>query len=416
VDPRRDETIALFRFGVIGSLVSGELPHGQQRLLLQQLSRRRYTIPGSQRTHVGAGTIRHWLRAYRRGGFDALKPTPRHDRGSTRRLSPELAGLLVRMKQDHPRMSVKTICRLLLEQGRITPNQIAPATAYRYLARHLPRRPASPTGKEQRRFVHRYPNDCWQADVMYGPAIPDNASARTRNTFLLAFLDDASRLIVAAQFFFSDSAANVKDLFRRALLTYGLPAKLYLDNGPSFRCQDLHVACAAIGCALIYTTPYYPEGKGKIERFFRTVRSSFLSGLGSVTSLGELNLAFDAWLQNLYNRAAHEGLDGATPLDTFLRNAEGRIRYLPAHLDPAGLFCLKASRRVAKNATFTINKRLYQTEEHLIGQTVSLSYDRHDPSGAVNVYYDNRFVHTSYPVDLNANAVAKRRPLHTPSP
>jgi len=412
MDQRQREAIALFRFGVIGPLISGELSHGEQRRVIRELASRRYTIPGSRRTHIGAGTIREWLRAYRRRGFEGLKPQGRADRGSVRRLRPELAARLVELKQAQPRISVKTMFRMLLADGAMRPAEIGVATAYRYLARHCPRPQGSPTGKQQRRFVHRYPNDCWQADTMYGPSIDQPGSPRPKRTFLIAFIDDASRLIVGGEFFFSDTAANVKDLLRRALTTYGLPAKLYLDNGPAFRCDELELACAAIGCALIHTTPYYPEGKGKIERFFRTVRSSFLPCLRSVGCLAELNLAFDAWLQNLYNRATHEGLAGATPLDTFLRNAESRIRYLPAHLDPAELFYLSASRRVDKNATFNLDKLLYQTEEQLIGSTVSLRYDRHEPSRAVKVYHEGRFVHTSYPVDFGANAHAKRRPLN----
>ncbi len=416
MEEKAREAIALFRFGVIGSLISGELPHGEQRRQIRELARRRYHIPNSGRTHIGAGAIHEWLRAYRKEGLDGLKPKTRRDQGSVRRLRAELAAKLVEMKSAHPRISVKTMFRQLLAQGAMTPNEIGAATAYRYLARHLPTRPPSTTGNAQRRFAHRYPNDCWQADTMYGPSIAETDAAKPRKTFLIAFIDDATRLIVAAEFFFSDVAANVKDVFRHALLTYGLPAKLYLDNGPSFRCEDLSVACAAIGTALIHTTPYYPEGKGKIERFFRTVRSSFLTCLGSPQSLAELNHAFDSWLQNLYNRAPHDGLSGATPLDTFLRNAEGRIRYLPARLDPADLFCLKASRRIAKNATFTINKLLYQTEEHLIGKTVSLVYDRDNPSRAVKVFHENRFVHQSFPVDLHGNALAKRPPVRPTKP
>lgn len=411
MDEKMREAIAMFRYGVIGSLISGELLHGEQRKRIRELSRRRYTIPGSNRTHIGPGTIREWLRAFRAGRFEALKPKGRNDRGNSRRMRPELAEELLRLKIDHPRMAVKSMFRELFARDRMTPNEVAPATVYRYFARNLPRHLPSKTGNEQRRFAHRYPNDCWQGDVMHGHSIDDPAFPKPHKTFLVAFIDDASRLIVGAEFFFSEISANVKDIFRNALLTYGIPARLYLDNGTNFRCDEMKIACATVGCALIHTTPYYPEGKGKIERFFRTVRSCFLPCLKKVSSLIELNQAFDAWLQNLYNRAPHRALDGDTPLDTFLRNAENRIRYLPAHIDPAHIFCVKISRRVAKNATFTIEKILYQTQEHLIGERIVLLYDRHDPRQKVRVYHEDQYVHTTWPVDMNANALARRRPL-----
>jgi hypothetical protein len=229
--------------------------------------------------------------------------------------------------------------------------------------------------------------------------------------YLIAFLDDATRLIVAAQFFFSECAANIKSLLRHAILTYGIPGKLYLDNGKNFCSHDVAIACATMQTALIHTTPYYPEGKGKIERFFGTVRSGFLSALPRVTTLDDLNAAFRSWLHNEYNHAPHSSLNGDTPLDTFLRNAENRIRRLPPHIDPAEIFCIKESRLVAKDGTFRINNILYEAQEHLIGHKVDVLFDKDDPTHGVKVYEGNVFIHKAQPIDYTANAKAKRKPL-----
>jgi len=411
MDEKLREQVALFKFSVIGTLISGELAHGELSKSIRELSQRRYEIPNSGRTHIGAGTIRDWLAAYRKGGYEALKPKNRSDAGKARVIRPELAERLVSLKKDHPKMGVNTMFRELGRENFMQPHEVSPASVYRLFMRSDLKPHESKTGKEQRRFVHRFPNDCWQSDVMHGDYIKDGPDSRARKTYLIAFLDDASRLIVGAQFFFSEATVNIKTVLREAVLTYGVPSRLYLDNGRNFCADDLRIACAAMRTALIHTTPYYPEGKGKIERFFRTVRSSFLPCLKIITSLKDLNHCFELWLQNDYNRAPHEGIAGDTPMNTFLRNADSHIRRLPPHVDPAELFTRKESRRVAKDGTFRVNNLLYQTEEHLIGKRIEILFDVDDPTRKVKVYHADTFVHATYPIDFNANAVAKRKEI-----
>lgn len=411
MDEQNRERVALFRHSVLGALISGELMHGELKRHIRDLSRRMYTIPFSRKTHIGAGTIRQWLAAWRKGGFEALKPGKRSTCGKQRSLRQELAEHILALKRRHPRIAVGTIFNCLVKENKMTPNEVSAATAYRYLARHLSTPAATKTGNRQQRFNHRFPNDCWQGDVMHGPYIKDPSGPRARKSYLIAFIDDASRLITGAEFFFSEATMNVKTVLRRAVLTYGVPGKLYLDNGRNFSADDIRLACAAMHCALIHTTPYYPEGKGKIERFFRTVQSMFLPCLRTVNSLVELNACLDAWLQNGYNRRPHDGLDGQTPLDVFLRNAESRIRRLPARIDPVDLFCVKENRHVAKDGTFRVNNVLYETQEHLIGRSITVVYDRDEPTKKVKVYDTDTFVHEALPIDFIANSRSKRKPL-----
>jgi transposase InsO family protein len=414
MDEKQREGLALFRHSVIGSLISGELCHGDLKRRVRELSGQRYSIPFSHRTHIGQGTIMEWLSVYRTSGFDALKPRKRSSAGKHPSMRKELAEELVAIKKRQPKIAVLTMFRMLREQSKMKHNEVSAATAYRYLAHAgLMQRLSTKTGNEQRRFSHQFPNDCWQGDVMHGPYIKDaiTAGAPARKTYLAAFIDDASRLIVGAQFFFSEATVNIKTVLRNAVMTYGVPRKLYLDNGKNFCADDIRIACASMKCALIHTTPYYPEGKGKIERFFRTVRSMFLPCLRRVNSLQELNQCFDAWLQNEYNRRPHDGIGGAQPLNTYLRSADSRIRSLPAHVDPVDLFCLKETRLVAKDGTFRINNILYETQEHLIGRSVTIHYDRDEPTHKVKVFDGDVFAHEALPIDFLANAKAKRRPL-----
>ena len=406
------EQIALFRFGVIGSLISGELAHGELKPRIRELSSRRYTIPFSHKTTIGFGTIEEWLHNYRKKGMHGLMPAVRADKGTVRTIRPELKEAIITLKKEEPRRSVRSILNHLVKTNQMKPDEISKTTTYRILGLSLPKQAPSITGNEQKRFVHQHPNQCWQGDVMHGPYLKDGKYGKKRKTYLIAFIDDASRLIVGSQFFFAETTANIKTVLRDAVLTYGVPAKLYLDNGRNFRADDIRIACAKMSTALIHTTPYYPQGKGKIERWFKTVRTAFLPWLKAVETLNELNLCFDAWLQENYNRAPHSALENATPLDTFLRGIEGRMRRLPDHIDDAELFCRKETRIVAPNGTFRINNMLYDAEEQLIGKKITVLFDPDNPTHIVKVYDGQCFIHSATPIDYIANANYKRKNLH----
>jgi putative transposase len=411
MDEKLREKIALFRYSVIGPLASAELMHGELKRRIRELSTGSYIIPNSRRKTVRPGTIAQWLHWYRKNGIEGLKPKSRSDHGAIRGIGADIGKAIIEKRTECPRMPLRIVLRKLQVEKDLPTLQIPLSSAYRYVRFHLPKRPVPTTGREQKRFSHRYPNDCWQGDTMHGMYIRDEQDGRSRKTYLIAFIDDATRLITGARFFFSETVQHVKEVIREAVLTYGVPAKLYLDNGRNFCAEDIEIACAAMRCALIHTTAYYPEGKGKIERFFRTVRDSFITGLSAVHSLTDLNEAFDAWLQHEYNRRPHGGIEGAIPLDTFLKNAENRLRRLPASIDPAELFCRKESRQVAKDATFRINNALYETEEHLIGRKINVLFDKDDPLNKVKVFDGPLFIHTVKPIDYIANSQARRREI-----
>lgn len=408
------EQIALFRYGVIGPLISGELVHGERNTMIRELASRRYNIPNSTRTTIAFGTIEEWLYKYRNFGFESLKPSIRNDKGRIRHMRPQLKKELLDMREKNPKMPVKIIMKHLVEQKKMTPGEISRNTIYRMFAKETTKRTASKTGKVQKRFVHRYANQCWQGDVMYGPYIKETPATPAKRTYLISYIDDASRLIVQSRFYYSESTANIKTVLRDAVLTYGVPSKLYLDNGRNFAAEDIRIACASMHTALIHSTPYYPEGKGKIERFHKTVRSSFLSSLKPISSIRTLNQLYDTWLQNDYNRAEHGALEkDMTPLKTWMKKIEGRLRHLPRHVDPEELFFRKETRLVLKDGTFRINNILYEAEEQLIGKKITVCYDRDDQTQKVKVYNGNCFVHEATPVDYIANAHTKRKDIQS---
>jgi hypothetical protein len=235
---------------------------------------------------------------------------------------------------------------------------------------------------------------------MHGPTVL--AQGKNRKAYLIAFIDDMSRLICHGQFYLSENLNCYLDALRQALLTRGLPRKLYVDNGPAFRSLHLHQITASLGIALIHARPYQPQGKGKVERFFRTVRSDFLPAVRT-QSLTDLNEALDAWLRNVYHNREHRST-GQTPLARYAAHCEC-VRAAPKDLSDH--FRQQARRRVAKDRTVALAGRLFEAPIALIGKQISLFYHPHDPA-RVEARYEGKSYGMLTVVDLNVNCHVQR--------
>jgi hypothetical protein len=214
---------------------------------------------------------------------------------------------------------------------------------------------------------------------------------------------------VGAAFYPSEKLIHLKHLFRNAIETFGVPSKFYVDNGKIFKAHEMEVACAKINTVLIYATPYYPEGKGKIERFFRTVRDRFLTDIKNIKSLDELNSEFNLWLIDHYNKQPHGGINGETPLNRYLRLADS-IRRLPGNVHIEELFYQQGKRQVAKDATFRMNNILYEAPEHLIGCKIEVFFDL-DQAEKVAIAYNGKSEGYCKPVNFLDNARIKRKTI-----
>jgi transposase InsO family protein len=273
-----------------------------------------------------------------------------------------------------PRLPIKGLIEELRSRKVIDPwVRICPTTVYRFLKGQGLLEPTATPPKDRRRFEAEFPNDLWQSDMMFGPSV--NVQGRQRKTFLFAFLDDMSRLVPHGQFYLTEGLDSYLDCLRQALLRRGLPRRLYVDNGAAFRSQHLTQITASLGIALIHSAPYQPEGRGKCERWFRTVREGFLSRWQG-QELAELNSAFWTWVEESYHRARHS-VTGQTPLERFSSHLEC-LRPTPTHLED--FFRKRTLRIVAKDRTVSLNGRLYEAPVSLIGKKVALLYHDHDPA------------------------------------
>ena len=404
--------VALFRYGLIADLV--HLPPGTKGLYrrIEEKAEAAYTIPGSTRTHVAPETIRHWLKRYRAGGFDALLPKPRADRGRSRTLPPQVVERLLSTKEANPALSVRLVIREVLAGADVAPGlTLAPSTVHRLLSRHglIRRDPEQPGGQDRRRFAFERAGELWMSDVMHGPSVHVDGRSK-RKTYLIAFLDDATRVIPSGAFTRSENTATFLPLLKQAILRRGLPARLYVDNGSNYRSQQLALVCAKLGIALIHARPFQPQGKGKIERFFRTVRAQLLTRLSAedTRSLEALNRRLAGWIEGEYHHTPHHGLDGETPLERWAQSAE-EVRFPEPDLDLDDLFLFEAKRKVNKDRTVSLAGVLYEVEAALVGAKVTLRYDPlAPPARPVQVWHEGRRIQLARPVDLATNCLVKR--------
>jgi putative transposase len=406
---RLDE-VALFRYGLIADLK--DLPPGTKGLgkLLAQKASARYCIPGSTRTRVDAETIRHWLRYYRKGGFDALKPKPRKDAGSSRALPQEVVDRLCQLKEEKPELSVQLLIRELREAGHISEGlPVAPSTVHRLLSRAgLMRKKADGEGKDRRRFTFEHANDLWMSDVMHGPAVLTDGRTK-RKAYLIAFIDDATRVVPYAAFALAENTSAFLPVLKQAIIRRGIPKRLYVDNGSAFRSHHLAITCAKLGITLIHAKPYAPQGKGKQERWFRTVRLQLLSRLApsDTQSLEALNRRLWAYVESEYHQTPHRGLDGLTPLDAWAERAAG-VEYVGARADIEDLFLFEERRRVAKDRTVSLHGVFFEVDANLVGKAVILRFDPTRPRAAVQVFADGKRYGDAKPVDTHANCFVRR--------
>ena len=421
-EERRTE-IALFRYTLILPLLRGEYPPRGKGRLRQQIAARSYDIPLSSRRTVSVPTLARWERRYRANGFNGLKPTPRGDQSRPRALSPQTLDRAEALKREQPLRSARSIVTILaLDATQPIPEEtIAPRT----LRRHLALRGATSAQlldeqrpRPYRRFERSHFGDLWQGDAMHGPKLPDPANSdKERQVFLFAFLDDHTRLVPHAQFYWNEQLPRMEDCFKRAILRHGRPLAIYVDRAKVYSSKQLDTSCASLGIQRILGTPYYPEGRGKIERFFQFVQSDFLPELAksSVANLALLNESLLAWLEVVYHRKVHSET-GQPPLERHRQDDAPTTR--PA--DPTQLrqaFLHRAQRKVTKTATFSFQGNRYRVADYLRRQTVELRYDPFDLA-RIEVWFQNTFLQLAEPdrVVTTVHPDVEPDPVPTPPP
>lgn len=402
MDQEQKEKVAVFRFGVIFPLIEKDLKEfwGEKERILRELVSREWEIPFSKRTFISKATILNWVRRYQEGGrkIETLLPESRGDRGRMRCIDDELLDGIITFRKQHPKLSLPRLVEKAREEGVIPPEKdISMASLYRLMKLHKLKRKTAQ--EDRRKFEVQMPNDLWQSDCMHGPRVLHEG--KKRKTYLFALLDDHSRLIPHGQFYLAESLENYLDCFWTALRKRGVPRKLYVDNGPSFRSHRLRLGCAALEIGLSYARPYKPQGKGKIERFFRTVRTQFLPELSETLTLKELNSQFTEYIDNVYHSRIHGGT-GQTPLARYLEHSKS-LRQAPPGLPE--YFRKRVTRIVNNDRTIKLDGMLFEAPTGLVGLEVVLRFENYDH---VEVFLDEESKGYLKQLDQVINSRVKR--------
>ena len=420
MDHKGQEQIALHRWAVIAEAAGQKLTPAERGALARQIAARAHAHPdGSSRTY-SRGTIDRWLRAWRKGGLDALKPSPRADTGVVR-AHPELFAEAAALRLELPGRSAAQIASILYHRHGITVAERTVRGQLRRAGLHRAALAAEP--KAYGRYEAARPNERWITDVLVGPWVPyprREGSARAR---LFLIVDDHSRLLVDGRFFAHENARACQDLLRRAITRRGVPDVLYADNGAPFSNAWLARTCGVLGIRLVHSKPYSPEGRGKQERLNRYIREAFLAEAThhGIDSLDALNDLFAAWAEQVANRRVHAET-GQTPIGRF--EAAGPPRQAsPERLREA--FRWSVTRRVTRTATVPLEGNSYAVDPALVGRRVELRYDPEDltvievfldgkPAGAATPFITRRHVHRAVPQAAPPAPPADRRRLPGP--
>jgi transposase InsO family protein len=394
--------VALFRFGLIAPLLNNQVE--DPRSYLEMLANQVFDVPHLGRRDYCTKTIRCWLWDYRRDNIEGLKPQNRSDRGTSRVISTGLGESIMAFRKDNPALNVKLLYEQLICEGIMLKSEVSYHSLYRFLKERGLSKPlagASPV-KDRRPFAYQEVNRLWQGDMMVGPRIM--VAGKKKPAYLFAFIDDASRMVYG-EFTLEQDFDAMKNVYIETVLRRGIPQVVYLDNGKVYRSKVFHAACAAMGTVVSHTEPYDAASKGKIERFFRTVRERFLVMLPMpVSSLEELNTAFGRWLEEDYHRRVHSAL-GMSPLDKYLTQAATlRVANNPGSLNR--LFMKRETRRVNNDATISVSGTLFEVSPALIGQRVEVRFD--SSLSEVLVYQGDAQLECARPVNLIENAQVKR--------
>ena len=375
------EKIALKRYQIISPVLAE--PARAQNDYFRKQAGKEQTFPRYGVRKIRVSTLKTWLRKYRRQGFEALKPRKRSDGGRPRRLEDSLQLAIEVQAKAYPHYSVQKLYETLQELHLLGD----PPVHYNTVLRLVKLKGWLPVQKRtdvRKAFEVEQVNDLWIGDFLHGPQV--RSANRSHKAILCAIIDDHSRLVVGQAFNASETISALTPVLKDAFLSYGIPKRLYLDNGPTFSSDLLAKSCALAGISLIHSKPYDSPSRGKVERFFRTVRDRFLSGIQAGITLAELNQAFWLWLQEDYHHKLHSGI-GESPMDRY-QSAVSRVeirRLSKAELDE--IFLVRHERVVNNDAPISFKGALYEVPAAYIRQKIELRHPVDDPQ---DLYlYDN---------------------------
>ena len=394
--------MAHFKFALIAPVIQGVFPDASKRAYYRRVTEKPLLRPDGSLFLFSPRTLEHWEKAYRSGGMDALMPKQRSDKGDRRSLSDDAAAEVLRLKEKFPRLNATQIHLKLLEEAFV-PADLSVRTVQRFVKALDLAVGRAPSLKDRKAFEEPFFGSMWQADTCYMPFISEGG--KSRRAYLQLILDDYSRMIVGAALFYHDNASNFQKLFKDAVSAYGIPMKLYVDNGKTYANSQLKLICGSVGTVLLHAPIRDGAAKGKCERAFRTLKERWLYGLdlSLLRSLRDFNAALTDYVRS-YNTMVHSAT-GQSPLDRMLASNE-RVKKPGSREWLDECFMNRISRLVHNDSTISIDSVSYDVPMHFMGMRVDVRF-LPDQMEDAYILYDGRR-HPIRPTDKAANSRTKR--------
>lgn len=363
--------IALFRYGIIAPLISGTYDEGKSRKeFFRNAAKRTYTNPRGKDVKFSKSTIERWYYYYKKGGFESLIPQKRADSGQPRKVDDDVIRQIRFLKEEYPKMPATIIHQKLIENGTISKDGLSLSTINRHVNKLKIEKQFS-NNKDMRRFERAHINEVWYGDTCYGPYL--KADGKKRRTYIIALIDDASRYIIGIDVFFNDNFVNLMSVMKSSVTKFGRPKILTFDNGSPYKNKQMELLVARIGSTLNYNPPSTPTGKAKIERWFKTMKMGWMSGLNmnDYTCINELRKSLLNFV-NGYNQKVHSSLNGLSPQDRFFEESYMIKRLTTDQIETA--FLLEYERRVTADSVVMIDEVEYEVPYRYSKQKIILRY------------------------------------------
>ena len=362
--------VALFRYGVIAPLVQRQVDVKSDNEFFKLAALKSYEYIDGSMAHFHATTIGRWYKRYKENGFDGLKPDIRSDEGVSRKLDSELKEQVIYYLKEYPRLPATQIYEKLIESGMINHGELSLSTLTRFTSSYKRSNNQKPI-IERKRYERSHINEVWCGDTSYGPYINDDGTKK--RVYIIALIDDASRMITGIDVFFEDNFINLMKVIKSAISKYGKPKLFNFDNGRNYRSNQMALLSARIGCGINYCHIHSPEEKAKIERWFKTLKDQWMSLIKSndFHSLDEIRTSLLKYVQD-YNLKPHSSLNGKSPHDRFFEESDLIIRMSEEDIERS--FLLEIERKVSPDSVIVIDEKEYEVDYHYQNETILLRY------------------------------------------
>lgn len=383
----KDAAMAQFRFALIAPVIQGLYPDASATAYYKRVTQKPFTLPDGSTVKYSYKTLEKWKSMYNIGGLDALIPNERSDKGTSRALSGEAIEMIYQLIKDFPHINATQIHAYLVKHSYI-PDTVSVDSVQRFVRYNDLKSARNPNLRDRKAYEEDEFGKIWQADTCYLPYITENGERK--RVFCIMIIDDHSRLLVGGELFYNDNAYNFQKVLKSAIATYGLPDKLYVDNGCSYSNDQLSMICVSLGIVLLHTKIRDGASKGKVERHFRTLKERWLYTLDidAIKSLSQFNELLKDYMRS-YNTTYHKGIE-STPYDRYQNTKDHpRIPSSREWLDEC--FYNRITRKVRKDSTITIDKVCYDVPMQFISAKVDIRFLPDDMDSAFILFDDKKF-------------------------